>query len=121
MSHQLGILLGDDIGPEVVPEAVATEISQRTSLVMISMGSGAGCDAQYLFSTDVLGTNRGHIPRHAKIYGSIGDELDRVQQLRVDAFKAYVDDVAHGGFPDPSRLVPIDDQELEAFRRSLGS
>ncbi|NNE95867.1 MAG: 3-methyl-2-oxobutanoate hydroxymethyltransferase [Acidimicrobiales bacterium] len=106
---------------EVVPEAVATEISQRTSLVMISMGSGAGCDAQYLFSTDVLGTNTGHVPRHAKTYGAIGAELDRVQRLRVEAFKAYVDDVASGGFPDRSRLVPIDDAELEAFRRSLGS
>ncbi|WP_204307647.1 3-methyl-2-oxobutanoate hydroxymethyltransferase, partial [Klebsiella pneumoniae] len=32
---------------EVVPVAVATAISERTSLFMISMGAGAGCDAQY--------------------------------------------------------------------------
>ncbi len=105
---------------EVVPEAVASEISKRTSLVMISMGSGSGCDAQYLFSTDILGTNRGHVPRHAKTYGSIGAELDRVQQLRIDAFQAYVDDVSGGGFPDLSRLVPIDASELAEFLQSLG-
>ncbi|MGI9610114.1 MAG: 3-methyl-2-oxobutanoate hydroxymethyltransferase [Acidimicrobiia bacterium] len=104
---------------EVVPEAVATEISRKTSLVMISMGSGAGCDAQYLFSTDILGTNTGHIPRHAKTYGSIGAELDRVQQLRIDAFKAFADDVAGGTFPDPSRLVGIDRSELEEFQQRL--
>jgi 3-methyl-2-oxobutanoate hydroxymethyltransferase len=105
---------------EVVPEAVASEISRRTSLVMISMGSGSGCDAQYLFSTDILGTNKGHVPRHAKVYGAIGAELDRVQQLRVEAFKAFADDVSSGGFPDPSRLVPIEDAELDAFQRNLG-
>ncbi|MFW2384033.1 MAG: 3-methyl-2-oxobutanoate hydroxymethyltransferase [Acidimicrobiales bacterium] len=104
---------------EVVPEAVATEISRNTSLVMISMGSGSGCDAQYLFSTDILGTNTGHVPRHAKTYGSIGEELERVQQLRIEAFKAFADDVSGGGFPDPSRLVPIDQSELEAFRQAL--
>ncbi len=105
---------------EVVPEAVASEISQRTSLVMISMGSGSGCDAQYLFSTDVLGTNDGHIPRHARVYGSIGAELERVQQLRVEAYKAYKADVTSGSFPAAPELVPIPEDELEKFRKALG-
>ncbi len=105
---------------EVVPAAVATEISRRTSLVMISMGSGAGCDAQYLFSTDVLGANTGHVPRHAKQYADLASEMARVQQIRVDAFSAYVADVEAGGFPDTSRLVPIDDDELGAFISKLG-
>ena len=39
---------------EVVPVPIATAISERTSLFMISMGAGAGCDAQYLFAQDVL-------------------------------------------------------------------
>jgi 3-methyl-2-oxobutanoate hydroxymethyltransferase len=38
---------------EVVPADVASAISRRTSLFMISMGAGAGCDAQYQFATDV--------------------------------------------------------------------
>lgn len=40
---------------EVVPVEVAQAICERTSLFMISMGSGSGCDAQYLFADDVLG------------------------------------------------------------------
>ena len=104
---------------EVVPEAVATEISRRTSLVMISMGSGAGCDAQYLFSTDILGTNDGHVPRHARVYGSIGAELDRIQQLRIQAYEAYIADVASGSFPAAPELVPISHDELTAFRAAL--
>ena len=106
---------------EVVPSAVAAAISERTSLVMISMGSGAGCDAQYLFSTDILGTNTGHVPRHAKVYGDIGAELDRVQRLRVDAYRAYADDVRNGQFPDDTRLVPIPDDELGEFTAALAA
>ena len=34
---------------EVVPDRVAAEISRRSSLLLISMGAGSGCDAQYLF------------------------------------------------------------------------
>ncbi len=104
---------------EVVPAPVATAISQRTSLVMISMGSGNGCDAQYLFATDVLGTNRGHVPRHAKQYADLAAEEDRLQQLRIDAFSAYVKDVATGEFPDDTRLVPIDDGELDSFLAAI--
>ena len=38
------------------------EISKRTSLLLLSMGAGAGCDAQYLFAEDVLGYTRVHQP-----------------------------------------------------------
>lgn len=100
---------------EVVPAAVATAISERTSLVMISMGSGSGCDAQYLFSTDILGTNTGHVPRHAKRYADLNAELARIQQLRIEAFSSYVSDVRSGTFPDESRLVSIDEAELATF------
>jgi len=104
---------------EVVPAEVATEISGRTSLYMISMGSGSGCDAQYLFSTDILGTNRGHVPRHAKQYRNLAAEEDRLQAERVAAFREYASDVASGTFPDAARLVPIADDELALFRAGL--
>jgi 3-methyl-2-oxobutanoate hydroxymethyltransferase len=56
---------------EVVPVEVAIELSKRTSLLVWSMGAGAGCDAQYLFSNDILGYTEGHIPRHSKISGKV--------------------------------------------------
>lgn len=105
---------------EVVPAAVASEISARTSLYMISMGSGSGCDAQYLFATDVLGTNRGHVPRHAKHYRDLASEEDRLQDERIAAFTEFAGDVASSAFPDDSRLVPIPEDELAAFHSALG-
>jgi 3-methyl-2-oxobutanoate hydroxymethyltransferase len=104
---------------EVVPAAVATEICKRTSMLMISMGSGSGCDAQYLFSTDILGTNRGHVPRHAKQYRNLAAEEDRMQAERVAAFSEYVADVQSGAFPSQETLVKIEPAELDGFMAAL--
>jgi 3-methyl-2-oxobutanoate hydroxymethyltransferase len=100
---------------EVVPERVAAEISKRTSILLMSMGAGTGCDAQYLFAEDVLGYTRGHQPRHAKVYRNFRAEYDRLQQERIAAFKEFSSDVATGAYPEEKHKVPIADDELEAF------
>lgn len=105
---------------EVVPERVAAEISKRTSLLLFSMGAGAGCDAQYLFAEDVLGYNEGHVPRHAKIYRNFRAEYERLQQERIAAFREFTADVAEGRYPAPEHLVGITDDEFEMFQRQLG-
>lgn len=97
---------------EVVAENLSTEISKRTSMLTISLGSGGGCDAQYLFSADLLGENRGHIPRHAKTYRNFAAERDRLQAERVAAYKEYIADVSGGAFPEPGHTVSIDDEQL---------
>jgi 3-methyl-2-oxobutanoate hydroxymethyltransferase len=104
---------------EVVPHAVASEIAARTSLLLWSMGAGGGCDAQYLFACDVLGTNRGHFPRHAKKYRDLAAMEDAIQAERVAAFREFAADVASGGFPDPSRTLEMPAAELTAFRKAL--
>ena len=100
---------------EIVPEPLAAEISKRTSLVMISMGSGAGCDGQYLFAADVLGSHNGHYPRHAKTYRDFTLEYERLQNERVAAFREYADDVRSGGFPAARHNVGMDPAELDSF------
>lgn len=105
---------------EVVPVEVAQAISQRTSLFMISMGAGAGCDAQYLFAEDVLGANRGHVPRHSKIYRDFAAEHDRLQRERIAAFGEYVADVASGAYPDERHVLRMAPGELAHFMERLG-
>jgi 3-methyl-2-oxobutanoate hydroxymethyltransferase len=104
---------------EVVPARVATEIAKRTSLVLLSMGAGAGCDAQYLFAEDVLGYTRGHRPRHARVYRDFRAEYDRLQRERIAAFGEFRADVESGGYPEPNHLVPIPDAEFERFMAEL--
>ena len=104
---------------EVVPVEVATEISKRTKLLLWSMGSGPGCDAQYLFAEDILGTNRGHMPRHSKVYRNFATEFDRLQKERIKAFLEYIADVKSGAYPEESHIVRMPPQELLAFSAGL--
>ncbi len=104
---------------EVVPEGVASEIARHTSLILLSMGAGAGTDAQYLFAEDVLGYTRGHCPRHAKVYRNFRAEFDQLQQERIAAFREFRRDVETGTFPEPKHLVSIADDEFAAFLEGL--
>ena len=104
---------------EVVPVEVAEAISRRTSLVMLSMGAGTGCDAQYLFAEDILGTNRGHMPRHSKVYRNFAAEYDRLQQERIAAFREYVADVESKAYPEEKHIVRMAPDELKTFMDKL--
>jgi len=106
---------------EVVPVEVAEAISKRTSLFLLSMGAGTGCDAQYLFAEDILGANRGHMPRHSKVYRNFAAEYDRLQQERIAAFKEYVADVESRAYPEERHIVRMPPDELKAFLDRLGS
>jgi len=104
---------------EIVPAAVCDEIAKRTGILIISMGAGTGGDAQYLFATDVLGTNAGHVPRHAKQYADLHAEMQRLQQMRVEAFAGLKADVDSGAYPQPEHVLSIDDDELKSFMSEL--
>ena len=102
-----------------MPVEVATEISKRTKLLLWSMGSGPGCDAQYLFAEDVLGANRGHMPRHSKVYRNFAAEFDKPQRERVKAFSEYIADAESGAYPEQSHVIRMPSAELLAFGAGL--
>lgn len=104
---------------EVVPVEVASEISRRVDILLWSMGAGPGCDAQYLFAEDILGTNRGHMPRHSKVYRNFAAEYDRLQAERVAAFREFIADVASSAYPEDKHVVQMAPAELAAFRAAL--
>jgi 3-methyl-2-oxobutanoate hydroxymethyltransferase len=100
---------------EILPRQLAAEITKRTSLMTISLGSGPDCDIEYLFSADLLGENTGHIPRHAKVYRNFAAERDRLQQERIAAYKEYIADVAGNAFPSEGNLVNMTDEAFSTF------
>ncbi|RWN98113.1 3-methyl-2-oxobutanoate hydroxymethyltransferase [Mesorhizobium sp.] len=104
---------------EVVPVEVAKAISERTSLIMLSMGAGTGCDAQYLFADDILGQNRGHMPRHSKVYRNFAAEYDRLQAERIAAFSEYVADVNSLAYPEDKHVVHMDPDQLGQFKEKI--
>ena len=105
---------------EVVPHAITKAIAEKTDLFLIAMGGGAAAHAQYLFSDDVLGQNKGHIPRHAKVYADFNAEYARLQDKRVAAMTAFAQDVHSGAYPAPRYLVDSDADVVAAFRDWLG-
>ena len=100
---------------EVVPPKVAKIITEKVDIITMSMGSGSDCDAQFLFSNDVLGWNQGHIPRHARVYRDFKKEHKRLQKERVDAFKEFHEDTINKNFNDPKITVQIEDKEFDKF------
>jgi len=100
---------------EVVPAQVASEITKRVSILTISLGSGSGCDATYLFSADLLGENRGHIPHHAKVYRDFASERDRLQKERVTAYREYIADIGGKTYPATEHDVSIEQGEFKRF------
>ena len=71
---------------EIVPFKIGEYISKNVEVFMIGMGSGQGCDAQYLFAEDILGYNTGHIPRHAKIYTNLSEDYEKIKSARKYSF-----------------------------------
>ena len=97
---------------EVVPHKIAAEITKRVDILTFSMGSGPDCDGQFLFSSDLLGTNTGHYPRHAKTYCNL---LPQATQ----AMAAYTREVRDGTYPAGEHTINIQDDQFAQFMQAL--
>lgn len=106
---------------EVVPVELADHITRNTAMITMGMGCGDVCDTQYLFSSDVLGTNTGHYPRHAKKYADFAALEADLQAKRVAAFRAFAADVQTGGYPQPGHEVRMDPAMRDEFLKRAQS
>ena len=117
LQHTLELQEAGAIGVEleVVPPKVAEVITKKVQIMTLSMGSGSGCDGQYLFANDVLGYTDGHTPRHARIYRNFKKEYAKLQEQRIQAFREFHKDTIDKKFNDPKITVGIDDNEFDKF------
>lgn len=106
---------------EVVPHNLARWLCSQTPMLLMSLGSGKGCDTQFLFSDDILGDYEERPPRHAKVYRNFLAENRRLQEERIAAFSEYIADVKEGRFPAASHLVEMDAQVLNDVMRSIAA
>jgi 3-methyl-2-oxobutanoate hydroxymethyltransferase len=90
-------------------------------MLLMSLGSGSGCDTQFLFSDDILGDYEDRPPRHAKAYRNFAAEHRRLQAERVAAFQECVADVNEGQFPQRTHLVEMDTAAFAEVVRDLTS
>jgi 3-methyl-2-oxobutanoate hydroxymethyltransferase len=90
---------------ELVPEQLATAITERLRVPTIGIGAGAGCSGQVQVITDLIGLGD-FVPRHAKPYAHVREAI-------LEAATAYAADVAAGTFPGPEQTVRMDDAMLD--------
>jgi len=104
---------------EVVPHNLARWLCSQTKLILMSLGSGPGCDTQFLFSDDILGDYEERPPRHAKAYRNFAAEHRRLQGERLAAFQEYIADVREGRFPERGNLVEMEEARLAEVVRGV--
>jgi len=90
---------------ELVPEQLASAITERLRIPTIGIGAGPGCSGQVQVITDLLGWDSWH-PRHAKPYADLRATI-------LAAARAYAGDVANGSFPGPDETVRMADDILD--------
>jgi 3-methyl-2-oxobutanoate hydroxymethyltransferase len=103
---------------ELIPAAVMAEINRRTSLVTVSLGSGADADVIFLFTSDICGESARQ-PRHARVWGDLAKLQKAVRAARTKALAAFRSDVASGAFPSEAHVAAIPEAELREFRARL--
>jgi 3-methyl-2-oxobutanoate hydroxymethyltransferase len=77
---------------EMVPAAVAAQVTKALDIPTIGIGAGPETDAQVLVWTDMAGMHDGKSPRFVKRYAN-------VRAILSQAAKEYADDVRSGTFP----------------------
>jgi 3-methyl-2-oxobutanoate hydroxymethyltransferase len=103
---------------ELIAAEVLAEITKRSGLITVSLGSGGGADVTYLFMNDICGEQASR-PRHARAYGDLLSLQRKIKQERISALKAFRTDVSSGAFPGDNETVHISSEELEKFRTGL--
>ncbi len=77
---------------ELIPAALASEVSQRLKIPTIGIGAGSGCDGQVQVWNDILGIYPGKPLRHTKVYAQAGEIMET-------AIRAYAQETRAGIFP----------------------
>jgi 3-methyl-2-oxobutanoate hydroxymethyltransferase len=79
---------------ELIPGALAAEISGVLDIPTIGIGAGAGCDGQVLVLPDMLGMNPRFSPRFLKRYAEVAEEARK-------GLKQYIEEVKGRSYPGP--------------------
>jgi len=94
---------------ETVPTPLAALITQRITIPTIGIGAGNGCDGQVQVVSDILGLFTDFVPKHAKQYAKLADEIRT-------AVIEYDKEVRDGRFPAEEQSFSMDESILEGLK-----
>ncbi|MYC32169.1 MAG: 3-methyl-2-oxobutanoate hydroxymethyltransferase [Chloroflexi bacterium] len=90
---------------ECVPSPLARVITERLTIPTIGIGAGPDCDGQVQVFHDMLGLFSDFLPKHARRYATLSDDINA-------AFRQYADDVRAGDFPAESESFTMNEALL---------
>ena len=96
---------------ECVPAPLSKLITQRISIPTIGIGAGPDCDGQVQVISDILGLYTDFVPKHAKRYAKLADEMKA-------AIVDYVAEVKSVSFPTMKQGYTMDESIIEELARS---
>jgi 3-methyl-2-oxobutanoate hydroxymethyltransferase len=82
---------------EGMPEPAGRAITKAVGIPTFGIGAGRFCDGQVLVFHDLVGLGPGPLPKFARAYARIGDEI-------VEAARRFAADVRSGAFPSESEI-----------------
>ncbi|MCS7308832.1 MAG: 3-methyl-2-oxobutanoate hydroxymethyltransferase [Armatimonadetes bacterium] len=77
---------------ELIPAALAKEITEQLTIPTIGIGAGADCDGQIQVLHDLIGLVPGEPFKHTKRYAQVGETV-------TEALRRYAEEVRTGKFP----------------------
>ena len=106
---------------ECIAEEVLAAVSDKTSVVTFSLGSGNAGDAIMLFVADICGeaSEEETPPRHAYAFGNLGRLHQQMYDERVAALKAFHGEVMAKRFPYPEQCVSMQPEEKQKFLEAV--
>ncbi len=93
---------------ECVATEVATTITEQTSIPIIGIGAGNGCDGQVLVFHDLLGLNDSFQPVFLQKFADL-------RPAAIAGLEAYAAAVRQGSFPDTDHSFPLNAEERKAM------
>jgi len=97
---------------ELVPAPLAGLITRRLAIPTIGIGAGPDCDGQVQVFHDILGLFDQFLPRHAKRYAEIGEDMRA-------AAAQYRQEVQAGAFPTAEQAFSMSAEVLGQLKEAL--
>jgi len=99
---------------EAVPAPLARLITGQLTIPTIGIGAGKDCDGQVQVISDLLGLYTDFVPKHAKQYARLFEEINK-------AVTAYMTEVKAGDFPTPKQSFTMDESVIADLSRSASA
>ena len=95
---------------EGIPAPLAARVTERLRVPTIGIGAGPHCDGQVQVLHDMLGLYPEFVPKHAKQYAQLAEEIGR-------AVGQYMAEVSEGRFPTRKESFIMDEAVLTELGR----